>query len=287
MRRRIAELGGLALGLIGLAILVALASYDPRDPSLNTATARQASNLAGPAGAVLADMLLQGFGFAAGLPGVAMLAWAWRVASRRGLGSFAARIAAAAGALPVLAARPEPATASSSAFARWPTWAGPGGAVGRALSQITLDAGRGVMGPFGVALVSVLGVVLALVLTLLAIGLSAGEWRIAGRAATWVGGFAFAKAHGLLRVMPRIGMALIEPFLFVGRLLRRRREHSVNSTAALSRTAEAPSEPRVRVPRPPKPALAEAPADLPPARSKPPSAARRTAPAPAGEPAAG
>ena len=38
MSRRAAELGGLALGLLGLAVLVALASYNERDPSLNTAT---------------------------------------------------------------------------------------------------------------------------------------------------------------------------------------------------------------------------------------------------------
>ena len=33
MTRRTAEFGGLLLGLFGLVILVALASYDPRDPS--------------------------------------------------------------------------------------------------------------------------------------------------------------------------------------------------------------------------------------------------------------
>ena len=53
MNRRSAELGGLALGLLGLALLVALACYDPLDPSLNTATSRHTGNLAGPAGAVL------------------------------------------------------------------------------------------------------------------------------------------------------------------------------------------------------------------------------------------
>ena len=78
--RRSAELIGLALGLLGLALLVALACYDPRDPSLNTATSRHTSNLAGPVGAVLADLLLQGFGVAGALPGVAMLTWAWRIA---------------------------------------------------------------------------------------------------------------------------------------------------------------------------------------------------------------
>src|SRR5271157_3817828 len=76
MRRRAGELSGLALGLCGLALLVALATYDPADPSLNTASARHTANLAGPAGAMIADILLQGFGLAGILPGVAMLAWA-------------------------------------------------------------------------------------------------------------------------------------------------------------------------------------------------------------------
>jgi len=53
IRQRSAGLGGLALGLLGLTLLVALACYDPRDPSLNTATSRHTGNLAGPVGAVL------------------------------------------------------------------------------------------------------------------------------------------------------------------------------------------------------------------------------------------
>src|ERR1700712_3567210 len=81
MSQRSAEFGGLLLGLTGLAILVALATYDPRDPSLNTATTRHVSNLAGPVGAMLSDMLLQSFGIFSVLPGVAMLTWCWRIAS--------------------------------------------------------------------------------------------------------------------------------------------------------------------------------------------------------------
>ena len=69
-----------------------------------------------------------------------MLAWAWRIASRRGLGSMAARLAAMLAALPVLAAAlagvPVPPT-----FA-WPTVAGLGGAIGRLLSSIGLSVGR-------------------------------------------------------------------------------------------------------------------------------------------------
>ncbi len=62
MRQRTARLGGLVLGLLGLTLLVALLTYDPRDPSFDTATTRHAANLAGPVGAFLADLLLQGFG---------------------------------------------------------------------------------------------------------------------------------------------------------------------------------------------------------------------------------
>ena len=113
------------LGLLGLALLVALACYDPRDPSLNTATSRHTGNLAGPVGAVLADLLLQGFGVAGALPGLAMLAWAWRIASRRGLGSMAARLAALLAALPVLAAvlAARRRRRRRSPGRPWPAWA--------------------------------------------------------------------------------------------------------------------------------------------------------------------
>jgi S-DNA-T family DNA segregation ATPase FtsK/SpoIIIE len=179
MQQRSAELIGLALGLLGLALLVALACYDPRDPSLNTATSRQTSNLAGPVGAVLADLLLQGFGVAGALPGLAMLAWAWRIASRRGLGSMAARLATMLTALPVLAAVLSGIPTPPS-FA-WPSMAGLGGAIGRLLSATGLAAGREVLGPFGTLLVWAIGLALAVTLTLLALGLSSGEWRAAGR----------------------------------------------------------------------------------------------------------
>ena len=68
MRQRLAELAAIALGVAGLVLLVALASYNPHDPSLNTATSRAVTNLAGPPGAVVADAMLQGFGVAGALP---------------------------------------------------------------------------------------------------------------------------------------------------------------------------------------------------------------------------
>ncbi len=55
---------GLLVLAAAAAVLVALMSYNPDDPSPNTATARQATNLLGPIGATAADILLQYFGFA-------------------------------------------------------------------------------------------------------------------------------------------------------------------------------------------------------------------------------
>ena len=104
MRQRLAELAAIALGVAGLVLLVALASYNPHDPSLNTATSRPVTNLAGPLGAVVADALLQVFGAAGALPGLALLAWAWRVGSHRGLGSPALRLVCLVLAVPALSA---------------------------------------------------------------------------------------------------------------------------------------------------------------------------------------
>jgi DNA segregation ATPase FtsK/SpoIIIE, S-DNA-T family len=181
VRSRMARISGLALGISGLVLLLALVTYDPRDPSFDTATLQRATNIAGPLGATVADLLLQGFGVAAVLPGLAMLAWAWRIASYRGVGSLAGRVAASVAALPVLAAviagLPVPPTAS------WPTLAGPGGAIGTVFANSMLAVGRGAMGPLGAALVWLIGLGLAGTLVLLALGLSANEWRTAGRTA--------------------------------------------------------------------------------------------------------
>ena len=198
MHQRSAELLGLALGLIGLALLVALACYDPRDPSLNTATSRHTSNLAGPVGAVLADLLLQGFGVVGALPGVAMLAWAWRIGSRRGVGSMAARLATLLAAMPVLAA--VFATIPTPPLA-WPTVAGLGGAIGRLVGSAGLEAGHGALGTVGALMVWAIGLALAVTLTLLALGLTASEWHAAGRFAGHAARYGVSGSRGAGRLM--------------------------------------------------------------------------------------
>ena len=181
MSQRSAEFGGLLLGLFGLAILVALASYDPRDPSLNTATTRHVSNLAGPVGAMLADMLLQGFGVIGALPGIAMLTWCWRIASHRGLGSFGGRIAALLAAMPLLAAAVSVVPVLHGT--PWPVMAGLGGSIGQIIANAELGAGHALFGIVGAASVWLVSAALAIVLGLLSLGLSRSEWRSAGHAA--------------------------------------------------------------------------------------------------------
>ena len=176
---RSAEFGGIFLGMAGVAVLIALVTYNPLDPSLNTATTRHASYLAGQGGAMLADLLLQGFGLAGVLPGLGMLAWAWRIGSHRGIGSLAARLACLLAALPLLAA-----VLASFPAARalgWPATSGLGGAVGLLMSDTGLHAAQNLFGPVGVVSLWIIALGFAGWLGVMCLGLSSGEWRAAGR----------------------------------------------------------------------------------------------------------
>ncbi|HEY4042372.1 MAG TPA: DNA translocase FtsK 4TM domain-containing protein [Rhodopila sp.] len=202
MSQRSAEFAGLVLGLFGLGVLVALATYDPRDPSLNTATTRHVSNLAGSGGAILADILLQGFGVVAVLPGLAMLTWCWRLASGRGLGSFGGRLAALLAAMPLLAAALA-AVPLPRSTPPWPVMAGLGGSIGQILGRAELGAGQALFGLVGATSVWLLSVSLALVLGLLSLGLSRSEWRSAGYAAAIAARFSVSAGGGAIGAFSR------------------------------------------------------------------------------------
>ena len=71
---------GGAVAAIGVALVLALLSYAPADPSFNTATARDASNWMGATGAHIADLLLQLAGWPVLFLAPALLLAGWRVA---------------------------------------------------------------------------------------------------------------------------------------------------------------------------------------------------------------
>src|SRR5208337_2662439 len=81
--RRLNELIGFVLCASALLLFLALASYSPLDPSLNSASiltgSRAARNWVGVVGAAISDLLLQGFGIGAFLLPVfpAMLGMRW------------------------------------------------------------------------------------------------------------------------------------------------------------------------------------------------------------------
>ncbi len=178
---RMTELSGLLLGIVGISLSLALATYSPADPSYDTATIGPVRNIAGHPGADIADLLFQWFGAAGALPAACLLAWAYRIASHRGLGSVTVRLAALFAALPaaaaVLAALPRLIGSGASQWAAWPSEAGLGGAAGDTIAANALGAGRGLLGPLGGTLVWLVGGLLAVILVLLALGLSGQEWR--------------------------------------------------------------------------------------------------------------
>lgn len=85
--------------LVGLAIclftVVALGSYHPHDVSLSVASSSATANSVGPAGAYLADILFQGFGYAAWTVILVGAALALRLAGRAAGGWFSTFVSAA------------------------------------------------------------------------------------------------------------------------------------------------------------------------------------------------
>ncbi len=124
--RRLAELAGLLL-LAGIgAVSLALATWSVRDPSWNHAASGAVRNLAGPAGAIVADLVMQLVGIAvvAILPPV--FCWGLALLSRRRLDHARLRLV-------LLAVGGCGATALASSLPttdRWPLPSGLGGILG-------------------------------------------------------------------------------------------------------------------------------------------------------------
>ena len=199
-RQRVGQIGALALLVAAAVLLLTLATYNPHDPSLDTSTARPATNLAGPVGAVVADFMLQSFGAVSLLPVLALLAWAWRAASGRGVGGPAMRLVSLLLALPVCGAALTPLVEMLPTFKgipwaphvdAWPAASGPAGIAGTVLGRWLLAAGRGSLGPIGSTVAWVLLALLAVLLVLLALGLHLRDYLVATR-----GAVRFSARHG-------------------------------------------------------------------------------------------
>jgi len=134
LKRRAAEIAGVVLVALAAALAVALVGFDVADPSLNTAGAASAGEIANPlglAGAVVADLLLQSLGVASALLVLLPAVWGWRLLRHEAIGRPALRVALlpSALALATLAAAVAPVPPA------WPLRAGLGGFLGQLLLQ--------------------------------------------------------------------------------------------------------------------------------------------------------
>ncbi len=246
-----AQVAGILCALLGLAMLVALLSHDPADPSGSTATARAATNLAGPTGAAVSDTLLQAFGFAAFLPAITLLAWAWRLFTERGVALLPARLMALLLGMPVLAAGfsalPLPPAA--------PVLAGAGGAFGPLMAHAATGWLQSSFGPLGSLLANGLLVVASALVLLGALGFAPAEWRRAAfataDATAHVARAGAARRHLVWRGFSALGR-------FVLWIFGRGRRRGVKPGADLSSLLRAADEAAERVPARREPALSAA-----------------------------
>jgi S-DNA-T family DNA segregation ATPase FtsK/SpoIIIE len=134
LRQAVRLSAGGALGMAGIALLLALVTYSPADPSFNTATARVAGNALAAPGAHVADLLLQLAGWPMLLLAPALVLAGWRVA--RGEPVPAARMAGGtiAGAMILSLA------VGGSGLGDLGAPAGPGGLLGQGLASVAASA---------------------------------------------------------------------------------------------------------------------------------------------------
>lgn len=177
MARRIIDITGVILGLIGIFILLSIISYSPQDPSLNTATADTASiqNWMGQAGANIADLLLQTLGLAGAFFGITFLVWGTSIFKRRPLPHVWSRIVSLIIGVFV----------GAIAMARLPSgdWLSQpylGGSAGHLMSQKTTDIFHGLGIGNEYTLVAVTGGVITLAAMTYTWAISKSEFKFMG-----------------------------------------------------------------------------------------------------------
>jgi DNA segregation ATPase FtsK/SpoIIIE, S-DNA-T family len=143
LRRRLRELGGLALfGCVGVAVF-ALATWSVNDPSLSYATSAPVRNVLGVTGAIAADLAMQLFGIATIAIILPPAFWGWRFFTHRVLDRLRWRVLAWILGLVMSAAF----ASSLSRPVHWPLPTGIGGVAGDAfLGVIAAIAGGPIHG---------------------------------------------------------------------------------------------------------------------------------------------
>ena len=252
-RRRMFEGAGAALVLTSLLVTLALLTYDPRDPSLDTAIDGPARNFLGHDGAYVADLLVQSIGLAAYLIPVVLLGWAFRMLLQRPLRRVPRRLGLLALALVLAAAACSVLQVGSDAAA--------GGHRRRDRLGILRALANSGFGALALPLAMIEAALVALLL-LTVMGLSPGDWRDIGRGAgRGAARLAFASGRGTAaaagfgyrrwqRILRRTGARPSLP----GRGRPRRRRRPYKSRGDADARAARAARPHARLPSPAPPA---------------------------------
>ncbi len=172
LRRAGMRAAGLVLAAAAIVTAIALVTASSGDPSWNTAVDTGAGNAVGPAGAVVADLLLQAVGLGAAFAVLAGLVWGLRITARaRPPRHWPWRLAALAVSVLAWAAALAPLPVGAGLPA------GPGGGIGTVIDAAAaglVPAGLGWLPPLLLGLVGALAGSFGL-------GLSASEWRGLGQ----------------------------------------------------------------------------------------------------------
>ena len=132
LRRLASEVAGLLLLVAAVLQALLLLSFNHADPSWNHAVDAAPTNILGPPGAIIADLLFQGFGAAAALLPLVLLHWSVQLLLGHGLRRFWARSAAV-----VAGAAADGAGAGGVAGAQWLAAWRPGSVASPAVSRAT------------------------------------------------------------------------------------------------------------------------------------------------------
>ncbi len=174
--------GGLSMILLGVWLAVALATFSISDPSFNTATPALVQNLAGPAGASLADLLFQTFGAAAFLLIAPLGIWGtsalFHGAPEDTPPGFWRRLIS----LPIALLAASAAVAAAPPPAVWPFVAGPGGYIG----DLWLAGATALLSPAGLPYLRVISAGGFAVIAVVAYAVHCGLTRERFMEAYWV-----------------------------------------------------------------------------------------------------
>jgi S-DNA-T family DNA segregation ATPase FtsK/SpoIIIE len=262
LRRRLRELGGIALVSLAMMAALALATWSVNDPSLSHATDAPVHNLLGRPGAVAADLFMQLLGLGSLALILPIAVWGYRLLGHRPLNRERLRLL-----LWVLGAVLAAAFASClPRAAHWPLPCGLGGVVGDAMLRLPATLfGVPLVGTYRLAVAVALGLA-ALVAFVGAAGIilsgadideadddDDGEWISLGRLMHFILSLR-ARFARMFRRSPRTKAALrasaaprrVEP-RFDGRPDRRTAEESADElTGAPAARVKKPRAPKLR-----------------------------------------